>query len=133
MQNYTDEVREIREQAIQEFNDSYRKILDVFDANAQSDAVKKFLKAVREFFENDIRKNAKYELIDEIMYMQLVDVKVGDTFTNAYCYRNCGKDPDKFVKYSFYYKGHHSIDLHIVDNVVKAIFYDYYPEQELFY
>lgn len=59
MQNYTDEVREIREQAIQEFNDSYRKILDVFDANAQSDAVKKFLKAVREFFENDIRKKCK--------------------------------------------------------------------------
>lgn len=103
MQNYTDEVREIREQAIQEFNDSYRKILDVFDANAQSDAVKKFLKAVREFFENDIRKNAKYELIDEIMYMQLVDVKVGDTFTNAYNYRNwAGKeDSDKFLEYSF--------------------------------
>ena len=129
--NYVDEVKEIREQAIQDFNDNYRKILDIFDANAQSNAVKKFLKAVRECFENDIRKKLKYELIDEITYMQLVNVKVGDTFTNAYNYRNrAGKDSDKFLKYSFFYnKGRHSIDLHIVDNVVKAINYGYYSER----
>lgn len=129
--NYVEEVKEIREQAIQDFNDSYRKILDIFDANAQSDAVKKFLKAVRECFENDIRKKLKYELIDEIAYMQLVDVKVGDTFTNAYNYRNwADKDSDKFLEYSFFYKkGRHSIDLHIVDNIVKAINYDYCSER----
>lgn len=130
--NYVDEVKEIREQAIQDFNDNYRKILDIFDANAQSDAVKKFLKAVRECFENDIREKLKYELIDEIMYMQLVNVKVGDTFTNAYNYRNwAGKeDSDKFLEYSFFYKkGRHSIDLHIVDNIVKAINYDYCSER----
>ena len=128
--NYVEEVREIREQAIQDFNDSYRKILDIFDANAQSDAVKKFLKAVRKFFENDVRKNLKYELIDEIMYMQLVNVKVGDTFTNAYNYKNwAGKDSNKFLEYSFYYKGRHGIDLHIVDNIVKAINYDYCSER----
>lgn len=37
------------------------------------------------------------------MYMQLVNVKVGDIFTNAYNYRNwAGKeDSDKFLEYSF--------------------------------
>lgn len=131
--NYIEEVKEIKEQAIQDFNDSYRKILDIFDANAQSDAVKKFLKAVREFFENDVRKDLKYELISAIIEMQLVDVKVGDVFVNDYKYRIFGKGINKFAEYGFNRNGYHGIEIHTVNNIVDSINYCHYPQRQSFY